>query len=46
MQLRAKIRDNYQNNWFKKQNLKLYRIIENVDQEIWLSDLRSIINNI
>jgi len=46
MQLLAKYRDKYQNYWFEKNNMKLYRIIENVKTDVWMSELQAIINNI
>lgn len=44
MQIKAKHRDNFQNAWFNKNNMKLYRIIEGVDKEIWLAELKQIIS--
>lgn len=40
MQLGAIRRDHYQNHWFKKNQMKLFRIVEGVDESIWLPELR------
>jgi hypothetical protein len=46
MQLAAHHRDRYQNRWFAKRGLKMFRINEGVATEVWMYELQAYLSRV